>query len=65
MKSNTDTLRPLPHRLSWLEVGIRPGHCCLRCNTEFKSHDVIETDDGFVLDCRSCGTRFLEVAIVR
>ncbi len=66
MKSNTVTSRPLqPHRLSWLKVAIQPSHRCLKCATEFKSHDAVETDDGFTLDCRCCGARFLEVAIVR
>ena len=63
MKSNTVTQRPLPHRLSWLEVGIRPGHRCLKCNTEFKSHDITETPGGFVLDCRICSSRFLEAIV--
>ena len=53
-----DLPRPLLlHRLSWLEVAIQPGHRCLKCNTEFKSHDAVETDDGFTLDCRCRGTR--------
>ena len=66
MKSNIVNLRPpLPHRLSWLEVAIQPGHRCLKCATEFKSHDAVETDDGFTLDCRCCGTRFFEAAVVR